>query len=157
MQYSRIRPLARKSDLTVEDFPAEMVVYDHKRHRIHCLNRSTSFIWQRCDGRTEMEEIASHLPKAGLPADTEIVRQALKALDRAHLLEGEPVFFDLGLPSRRQLVKRLGLTAASSAALLPAITSAVAPTPVMAASADRHGNVQPPPPPPKPKKHGRNG
>src|SRR6185437_470263 len=137
MENLPIGPIARKTDLTVEDLPSETVVYDHKRHRIHCLNRSTSFIWQRCDGRTRIEDMAAHLPEAGLPADLDIVRRALKALDRAHLLDQSPAFLQSDLPSRRQLVQRLGLAAGSAAALLPAIASAVAPTPAMVKSGDK--------------------
>lgn len=136
MESLPIGPVARKTDLTVEDLPSETVVYDHKRHRIHCLNRSTSFIWQRCDGRTKIEDIAAHLPEAGLPADLDIVRRALKVLDRAHLMDKSPASLQSDLPSRRQLVQRLGL-ASSAAALLPAVASAIAPTPAMAKSGDQ--------------------
>ncbi|HEY7306066.1 MAG TPA: PqqD family protein [Bryobacteraceae bacterium] len=146
MKKSPLGPLARKEDLTIEDLPSETVVYDRTRNRMHCLNRSTSFIWKRCNGDTKVEEIAAQLPEVGLPADLDLVRRALKALDRAHLLAGGPASFDAALPSRRQLVQRLGLAAGTAAALLPAITSAVAPTPAMAKSKDDHDK------PKKPKK-----
>lgn len=149
MEISEITPLARKADLTIEDLPSEMVVYDHQRHRIHCLNRSTSFIWQRCDGRTQIKDIAAGLPEVGLPADLEIVRRALKTLDHAHLLEGETAFSNSELPSRRTLVRRLGLAAGSAAVLLPAVRSMKAVTPLMARSGDTHPPhpVHPPHPP----------
>jgi hypothetical protein len=151
MENSAIMPLARKTDLTVEDLPTEMVVYDHKRHRIHCLNRSTSFIWQRCDGRTKIEDIAAGLPEVGLPADSDIVRRALKSLNRAHLIDGEQAFPDAVLPSRRTLVRRLGLAAGTAAILLPAVRSVKAITPITARSGDSHGPHPPQPPkPPKP-------
>jgi hypothetical protein len=131
-------PLARKADLTIEDLPPEIIVYDHKRNRIHCLNPSTSFIWQRCDGRTTIEDIAAGLPEIGLPADLDIVRRALKDLARTHLLADDQAFANSSLPSRRMLVRRLGLAAGSAATLLPAIRSIVAPTPAMAKSGDSH-------------------
>src|SRR5438874_10500205 len=134
MENSHIGPIARTTNLTVKTLGSETVVYDHERHRVHCLNQSTSFIWQECDGRTQVEEIATRLPDMGLPANPDIVRSALKDLDRADLLVGETAFLTSDLPSRRTLVQRLGLAAASAAALLPAITSIVAPTPAMAGS-----------------------
>jgi Coenzyme PQQ synthesis protein D (PqqD) len=143
MENSPIGPVARKSNLTVEALGSETVVYDHERHRVHCLNQSTSFIWQECDGRTQIEEIATHLPAMGLPADPDIVRSALKDLHRADLLVGEPTFLTSDLPSRRMLVQRLGLAAASAAALLPAITSIVAPTPAMAVSGNTYKPTKP--------------
>lgn len=144
---SQIGPVSRKTDLTIEELALETVVYDHKRNRMHCLNPSTSFIWRRCDGQTKLEEIAARLPEVDLPADLDVVRGALKALDRAHLLEGEPSFAISELPSRRKLGQRLGLAAAS---VLPVITSAVAPTPAMAKSGDKHDNDK------KPKKEKNN-
>jgi hypothetical protein len=147
MERSPLGPLARKEELTIEDLPSETVVYDRTRNRMHCLNRSTSFIWRRCDGNTKIEEIAAHLPEVGLPADPDVVRRALKALNRAHLLAGGTASFNAALPSRRQLVQRLGLAAGSAAALLPAITSAAAPTPATAKSKDGHDKK-----PKKPKK-----
>lgn len=137
MENSSWGPVARRADLTIEYLPAELVVYDHQRNRMHCLNRSTSLIWRLCDGHTTIEQIAARLPEVNLPADLDIVRQALKALDRAQLLAGKPQFAESGLPTRRQLVHRLGLAAGSAAALLPAIASATAPTPATAKSGDK--------------------
>ena len=149
MENAAAGPLARKADLTIEDLPSEVVVYDHKRNRIHCLNQSTSFIWRSCDGRASIEDLTAALPKIGLPADPDIVRRALKDLARTHLLTNEPDYANSDLPSRRTLVRRLGLAAGSAATLLPAIRSIVAPTPAMAKSGDSHPPhpVHPPHPP----------
>src|SRR5437868_6083128 len=142
MQNSPIGPLAHKEDLLVEAVGSETVVYDNERHRVHCLNQSTSFIWRQCDGQTKTEDIASRLPEIGLPADTGIVRSALKDLFRVGLVVNQSAIVDSELPSRRTLVGKLGL-AAGSAALLPAITSIVAPTPAMAKSAHKHTALKP--------------
>ena len=149
MSNSVICPIARTTDLTIEELPVETVIYDHKRNRIHCLNQSTSFIWRRCDGKVKIEEIAALLPEVGVPGDLDVVRRALKVLKRAHLLEAGPSFAVSKLPSRRQLVRRLGL-AGTTAAVLPTITSTVAPTPAMAKSGDRHTHDKKPK---KPKKN----
>jgi len=144
MENSTIGPIARKADLTIEQLPSEVVVYDHKRHRVHCLNQSTAFIWGCCDGQTTVERMAARLPEGGLPPDPDIVRRGLKALERAHLLAGEPLQLVSPLPSRRKLMRKLGV-AAGSAALLPAIVSIVAPTPAMAQSGDSHPTHPPHP------------
>jgi hypothetical protein len=138
MNHALICPLARKTDLTIEELPSEMIVYDHLRNRMHCLNRSASFIWRRCDGQTEIGKITAQLPEVSLPADLDVVRRALKDLERVHLLEGAPAFAGSELLSRRTLVQRLGLAAGAAASVLPVITSAVAPTPAMAKSGDKH-------------------
>ena len=143
METLPIRPVARQKDLIVEKLASESVVYDQKRHRMHCLNGSTSLIWQACDGQTTIEDIAARLPTVGLPADVDIVKRALQDLDLAHLLVSRPAFLESGLPSRRSLVHKLGLAAGLAATLLPAITTAVAPTPAMALSDDTHGDGKP--------------
>ena len=66
MENSSIGPVTRTMNLTLETLGSETVVYDHERHRVHCLNESTSFIWRECDGRTQIEEIAIRLPEMGL-------------------------------------------------------------------------------------------
>lgn len=142
MQHSVTGPLARKHELTIEQLGAETIVYDHKRRRIHCLNQSTAFIWQRCNGETAVAELAARLPETGLPADPEIAARALKVLHRAHLLEKSFLPPDTELTSRRSLVRRLGL-ASAAAALLPAIASITAPTPAMAKSGDSHHGPTP--------------
>jgi hypothetical protein len=143
MRPSVTGPIARNSELTVEHLSTETIVYDHKRHRIHCLNPTLAFVWQQCDGHTSVQEIAERLPDAvNLPADHDIVWVALRRLTKIHLLTGElPDFASNELPSRRELVQRLAALGTAAAALIPAATSIVAPTPSMAFSQDIHAPV----------------
>ncbi|HEY1212484.1 MAG TPA: hypothetical protein VGE93_02520, partial [Bryobacteraceae bacterium] len=80
------------------------------------------------------------LPDAlNLPSDPDIVLVALRKLNRIHLLGGELSDLDSKeLPSRRELVQRFAALGATATALLPVVTSIVAPTPAMAASGDTH-------------------
>lgn len=127
-------PTARE-ELIVENLTAETVVYDPESHRAYCLNQIVAFVWKQCDGRTSEEEIAKRLPAAGLPADPDIVRLALCELSEAKLLADEGIAnIAENTPSRRELVGKLAVAAGFAAALMPAITSIVAPTPAMAAS-----------------------
>ena len=133
-------PLARSSELTVEHLLTETIVYDHQRHRVHCLNQTLAFVWQQCDGHTSVQEMAARLPDAlNLPADQDIILVALRQLNKIHLLTGElPDHGSNGLPSRRELVQRLAALGTTAAALIPAVTTIVAPTPSMAFSQDTH-------------------
>ncbi|HSU33587.1 MAG TPA: PqqD family protein [Bryobacteraceae bacterium] len=133
-------PLARDTKLTVEQLSSETVIYDHRRHRVHCLNHTVAFIFEQCDGHTTIQEIADRLPGAlNLPSDPDIVLVALRKLNRIHLLGGELSGLDsTELPSRRELVQRFAALGATATALLPVVTSIVAPTPAMAASGDGH-------------------
>ena len=144
MEYSPVGPIARKTELTVENLPSETVVYDHQSHCVHCLNQSTSLIWQQCDGQTTIEDMAARLSEAGLPPDLEIVKRALKHLNRAHLLTDQPAFVVSDLPSRRNLISRLGLAAGAAGILLPTIKSKAAPSAAQAKSGDQPPKYKPP-------------
>lgn len=135
-----IGPLARDTKLTVEHLSSETVIYDHRRHRVHCLNHAVAFVFEQCDGYTTIQEMAERLPDAlNLPSDPDIVLVALRKLNRIHLLGGELSDLDSKeLPSRRELVQRFAALGATATALLPVVTSIVAPTPAMAASGDTH-------------------
>lgn len=133
-------PLARRSGLTVEIVGRETVVYDHERHRVHLLNAALAFIWQQCDGKTALADIASRLPDGvHLPADPDVVRSGLRKLSRIHLIQVDSIEEKTApVPSRRELVRRMASVGVAAAALLPAVTSLTAPTPAMAQSQDSH-------------------
>lgn len=130
-----MNPRGRQDQLLVEELPGELLVYDLIRNQAHCLNQAAAFIWQQCDGRTTVREIAARLPGAlGLPDDEALVWLALDRLGRAGLLRDQPpppaAARQLG---RRDLIRKLGLTG-SVAVLLPLISTAEIPAAAEAAS-----------------------
>lgn len=131
------RPRARTAGLVVRELPDEVLVYDLERHAAVCLNRTAALVWGRCDGRTSVRELSralrSELRSKGAE---ELVWLALEQLGRGRLLE-EKVTRPAALAgmSRRELVRRLGLAAAS----LPLVTSILAPTAAQAASCKESG------------------
>ena len=54
-----LMPRARQDELIVEELQDETLVYDLKRHKAHCLNRTSALVWRRCDGRTTVAEVAA--------------------------------------------------------------------------------------------------
>lgn len=130
-------PLQRKTALIVEEVAGETVVYDETSHRAHCLNATAAKVWRLCDGRTSIDEIATAI-SAGMvsPVDSSVVRLAVCELGESGLLDGDPALF-LAAASRREAIQKM-VAAGGAIALLPAITSIVAPTPAMAKSADYH-------------------
>src|ERR1041384_7241510 len=54
----KLGALARKDELVVQDLPDELLVYDLKSHKAHCLNKTAAFIWKHCDGQRTAEDIA---------------------------------------------------------------------------------------------------
>ena len=125
-------PRARKTDLVIRELPDEVLVYDLKRDKAHCLNRSAAFVWQQCNGRRTIGAVTRALAKhLQTPVDEQTVWLALEELGKFHLLEAK-VARPAHVPrlSRRDML-RLG---AAAAAALPVIVSIVAPTAASAQS-----------------------
>jgi hypothetical protein len=116
---------ARKQDLVIKELPDEVLVYDLKKQKAHCLNQTAAFVWNHCDGQTTVAEIALLLEKEWRkPVTEDVVWLALKQLSRANLLE-EPIRDEEGMrASRRAVLRKLG----TAAAMAPLVISLVAPT-----------------------------
>jgi hypothetical protein len=128
----RLTPKARTKGLVVHPLAHELLVYDLERHKAHCLNKSAAMVWERCDGKTGVAELAQYLgDELKAPVEDEMVWLALDQLERIGLLQEEmPAAQKLGL-SRRALIKRIGVGGAMA---LPLITSIVAPKAAQAAT-----------------------
>ena len=114
---------------TIDD---EMCVYEWTRREVHALNPTAARVWQMCDGRTTVSEMADVLrAELGVAQADELVWLALGEFREKKLIE-----VDLTMPidqptvSRRALIVKLGLTAA----MLPVVTSIVAPGALQAQS-----------------------
>jgi hypothetical protein len=106
-------PLARQLGLIIEELPDEVLVYDSDRDTALCLNRSIAFVWRHCDGKTTPERMARLVEQEFQVGEgCEIVSLALSRLEKAHLLTA-PATIKFGELSRRELVRRLGVSAAA--------------------------------------------
>jgi hypothetical protein len=124
--------LARNDELVVQDLPDEVLVYDLKSHKAHCLNKTAAFIWNHCDGQTTTEEIAKMMEKEWrTPVTEDAVWFALNKLSKAELLQERIVLpqAKAGM-SRRSAMRRLGL----GALLIPVVMTIVSPTAMAGAS-----------------------
>lgn len=128
-------PLARKEGLLVETLPDEVLVYDLERKKAHCLNQTAALIWQHCDGRRTVSEIALALGNhLNAPIDEEVVWYGLNHLSKTRLLEEEVARpGELRNATRRDLIRKIGL-----AVSIPLVISVLAPQ----ASASNSGCIQ---------------
>ena len=119
-------PKARKKDLLVETIDDEVLVYDLRNSKAHCLNKNAGFVWRCCDGKSSSRELASKLQKQiGAKDCGELVAVALRDLSKADLLQQKmPSSGELQSVSRRDLIRRIGI----AAAVIPAVTSFLVPT-----------------------------
>ncbi len=128
-------PEARRAGLITEELPEEILVYDLRRHRSYCLNRTAALVWRHCDGQTPVAELARLLQnELQVPASEEVVWLALRQLSTADLLR-KGMTWPLEVPrySRREVARRFALLGGLSV-LVPAVASIVAPTAAQAAS-----------------------
>lgn len=69
----------------------EILLYNATGEVVHILNRPAYRIWQRCDGRHTLADIASDLRQAfDVPPDTDLdqaIRDTLQMLDQKQLLQ----------------------------------------------------------------------
>ena len=115
---------ARKEELVVQELPDEVLVYDLRNHKAHCLNPTAAFVWNHCDGRMTAADIAALMAAEWeKPVNEEVVWLALKQLSRANLLIEPVKTVDGTRTSRRAVLRRLG----ASAAMTPLVISLVAP------------------------------
>jgi hypothetical protein len=126
-------PRARQESLIIKTLHDEVLVYDLNADKAHCLNRAAAFVWNNCDGRKTVSEIARLLrEELQTPLDENVVWLALDQLEKFKLSQERATKpANVNGMSRRQMVRSLGLAAAVA---LPLITSIVAPTPAQAAS-----------------------
>ena len=129
MKYERENnptPSGRIEEMVVQELPDEVLVYDLRHHKAHCLNRTAAFVWNRCDGRSTPGEIAEMMEKEWQsPVSVDAVWFTLNKLSKADLLHERIVLpqSKSGM-SRRTAIRRLGI----GALMIPAVISIVAPT-----------------------------
>jgi len=126
-------PRARKEGLLVQELADELLVYDRTRHKAHCLNQTAALVWERCDGKTSVNQMARLLGnETDSPVDEAVVLMAFDQLAKARLLQGEAREWSAqsGI-SRREVMRRIGTAAAIA---LPVVSSITAPDAVQAAT-----------------------
>lgn len=126
-------PRRRTDNLVVQEMEDETLVYDLDKHKAHCLNGTAATVWRSCDGASSVGDVAAKLhAETGLPADEKIVLMAIRSLEKARLLDGSasvpPALLNAG---RREALKRIGIVG-GAAAMLPLVTSILAPTAALA-------------------------
>jgi len=125
-------PKARKDQLIVKEVDGEVLIYDLRSDKAHCLNSTAGLVWKYCDGKRGVAEIAKSLgDETQTVVDDRIVLLALDQFEKFHLLEDVPIkpAYLAGM-KRRELVRRIGIGALA----LPLIISITAPTALAQAS-----------------------
>lgn len=130
-----LKPLARSSDdLVIEEVEGEVLVYDPKSKRAHCLGADAARVWRACDGTKDVAGLSEALE---LPID--VVSQALGELEGSALLEDNGLTVVNGGSSngegltRRQFGRRTAAVGTAAIAA-PMLYSIAVPSPAAAAT-----------------------
>lgn len=127
-------PRARTEELIVRELPDEVLVYDLRTHKAHCLNQTAALVWKHCDGSKSVPDIAQELRREFkmVKVDEDSVWYVLDTLRKARLLEeGMTLPPNVKALSRREALRKLAVAAGVG---LPLVASIVAPSAAQAAS-----------------------
>ena len=136
----------KKDGLIVEQVNGEFVLYDVSSNVAAALNASAAAVLDLCDGTRDVDTIVVALANTDTPLDADEVMLALSELVGIGVVEHLPA---RPVPSRREMLKKMG-TAAAVVAALPWVESIVAPTIAAAASGIMPGPSPTPFTPPVP-------
>ena len=118
-------PLARNSELVVQELKGELLIYDLSRNEALCLNETSKIVYQACDGKQTFDEL-----KKKHKLTDEVIYLALDKLQANGLLATQNIDYFKGL-TRREVIRKAGLAALIA---LPVIAALAAPTAAHAAS-----------------------
>jgi hypothetical protein len=148
---STMTPKARRDGLILQELPDELLIYDQKTHRAHCLNASAAAVFRIADGSRSIDAIARDAGASlGASLGEDMVWLALDELAENDLLES-PLSRDVPRPTRREVLA-VGAASGAAAIMLPVVLAITAPTPAYAESgmSTSPGSSLAPPPTPTP-------
>lgn len=133
MSQNKLKPLSKKTDIVIQEFNNEILIYDLTTHKAFSLNETSALVWQACDGNKTVSEISEQVGKqVKSPVTDDFVWLALEQLKKDNLLENsETISTGFDGMSRREVIRRVAVT---TLAALPLVSSLVAPLAVNAAS-----------------------
>jgi hypothetical protein len=123
-----MKPIARKDDLVIQEMGGEILVYDLRTNKAICLNQTSALVWQNCDGKKDALEIAESIEKQlGASVKEDLVWFAINQLKDERLLENGNNYSNKfeNLP-RREVIKKIGLSAMVALPIVASMTSPVA-------------------------------
>lgn len=121
-----LKPKSRDTEIVTQTTGDELLVYDLQRHRAMSLNQTAKQVFCLSDGSKSVMEIAGVLK---MPED--MVLLALDQLEKNHLLEAEQPLVLFTPISRRETIRRIGISCLTA---FPYVIGIAAPAAVHAAS-----------------------
>jgi len=134
-------PVARRDGIVVRKIQDEVLIYDTDQDQAHCLSPAAAFVWENCDGKLtvcELAEVIQHNnPDLNAREAEGIVWLALDQLEKSKLLELPVPGSGLSVGvTRRQIIKSAGIAALVA---LPVVSTIIAPTAAQASTCQASG------------------
>lgn len=120
-------PTVRTDQLTCEEIAEERVIYDGRNKKVHHLNTTLNWIWNKCDGNTSVKAMAAAFDQQfNTDQGTHIISTGLQQLQDRELLENSTALNE-GMPMEAPIVSRRSAMIGGSV-IMPVIVSMLAPT-----------------------------
>ncbi|MCW5962128.1 MAG: PqqD family protein [Pyrinomonadaceae bacterium] len=88
-----MKPIARTSGLLIAEETGELFIHDLRTASAICLNPTSAYVWQKCDGKHESRDIAREMQQElGVPVSEDVVLYAIDRLSSESLIEFAPQF-----------------------------------------------------------------
>jgi len=88
-----MNPVARKNDLVIERDVVDLFIHDLQSEKYILLNPVSAFVWKKCDGKHNTEEIAHDLEmEVGTKVSLGLISSTVEKLFSERLLEISPAF-----------------------------------------------------------------
>lgn len=89
----KMNPIARTHDLVIERDGVDLFIHDLQREKYILLNPVSAFVWKKCDGNRNAEDIAHELEtEIGTKVSTSLINSTVDKLFSESLLESQPAF-----------------------------------------------------------------
>lgn len=122
-------PVARKDDLVIQELQNELLVFDTRTNKAHCLNQTAASVWKFCDGKNSVSDINKLFGEnIGAKVSDNLIWLAIDQLNERELFENKLETKFAGR-NRREVLKKIGL---ATVIALPIVASITAPTAALA-------------------------
>ncbi len=84
-----MKPIARKDNLKIKNDTGELFIEDLMNAKSIHLNPTSAYVWEKCDGKKEPNDIAMELgQELGVSVSENVIAMALNRLSAEQLLVG---------------------------------------------------------------------
>jgi hypothetical protein len=83
-----MKPIARTNDLIIKRDTGELFIEDILNHSLIHLNPTSAYVWEKCDGNKDTQEIAAEMgSELGVSVSENVILMALNRLQGEKLIQ----------------------------------------------------------------------